>query len=197
MFHSSLPKDGIAVWSLTTLQRAKTPANTTKGTVFVGFSNVDWKTLSAVYGWAGLQFQAWARGELYICGSQLVTVEVHVQSVGEFWIDGTQYFGGDFYSYRRTPVVVLLPPGVHKIDVRVTHDIRLFGASLPPIVPFTVEAIVAKSDIVVMSDKAVLSDIVDGTLVGKLISIPVRNNGNGWVEIVGVLGINVSASISS
>lgn len=162
----------------------------------VGFENVDWDNLRSIYGWSGIQFQAWARGSLDVCAdahaqSDQTTIILHVWNVGEFWVDDTQYFGGDFYGYRRAPVVLRLAPGKHKFDVRVTHDIRDFGGGMPPRIAFEVEAKVSPGGLIVVPEGAVMSDLVEGRIVGKWVSVPLRNDAVNWIEVLEVVSVDV------
>ncbi|KAF8544465.1 hypothetical protein BDD12DRAFT_872710 [Trichophaea hybrida] len=183
VFPSALPINGVAKWNTTS---AVVDVGTAR--VGVAFENVDWNTLRSVYGWSGIQYQAWARGSLEICGTVETAVVVYINNVGEFWIDNVQYFGGDFYGYRRAPVVVKLKPGRHKVDVRVTHDIRNFGGGMPPVLSFTIEAHGSKEGLVAVPENAVVPDVVEGKLVGEWVSVPLRNEAAEWVKVVGVEG---------
>lgn len=162
----------------------------------VGFDNVGWDGLRFIYGWSGIQFQAWARGSLDVYASahaqsNQTTIVLHVWNVGEFWVDDMQYFGGDFYGYRRAPVVLQLTPGRHKFDVRVTHDIRNFGGGMPPRIAFEVEARVSLGGLVAVPDGAVVSDFVEGRIVGKWASVPLRNDAGNWIEVLEVVSADV------
>src|SRR5690606_28065181 len=98
-----------------------------KATLNVGFDNIDWKFLQSVYGWAALQYEAWARGSVTINSSSETTVSILTPGLLEMWIDGVSYFGGDFYSYRRAPLILTLAPGTHLVDLRLVRDVRAFG----------------------------------------------------------------------
>ena len=192
VFPSSLAINGTAKWNIS----SHTPhenEDAAKVTVNVGFSNVDWDNLRSTYGWAGIQFQAWSRGYLEVCSEDTrdTTVALYINNVGEFWIDEKQYFGGDFYGYRRAPVVVRLSPGRHRVDVRVTHDIRNFGGGMPPVLSFSTEAKKAAGGLVAVPEHAVVADVVDGKIVGEWASVPLRNEGHNWIEIDEVNGDNV------
>lgn len=191
-FRSSLPINGTAQWSQTQFSAHDTAPDAAKGAVTVDFDNVDWDGLRSIYGWSAIQFQAWARGSLDVCAdadaeSGQTTIILHVWNIGEFWIDDTQYFGGDFYGYRRAPVVLQLAPGKHKFDVRVTHDIRNFGGGMPPKVAFEIEARVSPGGLVAVPEGAVVSDLVEGKIIGKWASIPLRNDAENWIEVLGVV----------
>lgn len=162
----------------------------------IGFDNVDWDNLRSIYGWSGIQFQAWARGSLDVRAnpderSDQITIALYVWSVGEFWIDDIQYFGGDFYGYRRAPVVLQLAPGRHKFDVRVTHDIRNFGGGMPPMVAFEVEARVSPGGLIVVPEGVVVSDLVEGRIAGKWVSVPLRNDAGSWIEVLEIISADV------
>lgn len=162
----------------------------------VGFGNVDWDNLRSIYGWSGIQFQAWARGSLDVranvdARSDQTTISLHVWNVGEFWIDDIQYFGGDFYGYRRAPVVLQLAPGKHKFDVRVTHDIRNFGGGMPPRIAFEVEARVSPGGLIIVPEGAVVSDLVEGRIAGKWASVPMRNDLRNWIEVLEIVSADV------
>lgn len=162
----------------------------------VGFDNVDWGNLRSIYGWSGIQFQAWARGSLDVRADaharhDQTTISLHVWNVGEFWVDNTQYFGGDFYGYRRAPVVLQLAPGRHKFDVRVTHDIRNFGGGMPPRIVFEVEARVSLGGLIVVPEGAVVSDLVEGRIAGKWASVPLRNDAGNWIKLLEILSADV------
>lgn len=168
----------------------------------VGFDNVDWDGLRSIYGWSGIQFQAWARGSLDVCrdtdaGNDQTTVVLYVWNIGEFWVDDKQYFGGDFYGYRRAPVVLQLAPGKHKLDVRVAHDIRNFGGGMPSKVTFGVEVEVSPGGLVAVPEGAVVSDLVDGGIVGEWASIPLRNDAKGRIEILEVVAIGVCKPLAN
>ena len=205
-FASALPQDGVARWNTTTAAIT----DSTRALVNVAFTNVDWGALRSVYGWSGIQYQAWVRGILHVCRRDAaepapalarggLTVTVDITGAGEFWIDGEkQYFGGDFYGFRRAPAVVRLPHGKcrHTVDVRVTHDIRAFGGGMPPVPGVGVEVKLAKEAVVAVSERVIVADVVEGVLVAQWASVPVRNEGVGWVEVVAIWGKDVSARIS-
>lgn len=200
MFRSSLPINGTAQWSQTQISSQELSFKSTKGVITVGFDNTDWDSLRSVYGWSGTQFQAWARGSLDICddtgNESKVTVILHVSNVGEFWVDNEHYFGGDFYGYHRAPIVLHLAPGKHKLDVRVTHDIRNFGGMMPPRISFEVYASATTGMLVAIPDSIVVSDLVEGKLVGELASIPLRNDARSWIEILEVAGNDNATEIT-
>lgn len=195
-FPSSLCPSGLASWS-TADASCHSPESVS---VPISFPEIDWNGVKESYGWAGLQFQAWARGTIEVVGTENKRVVIYVAgAASEFWVDSQkQFFGGDFYGFRRAPVVITLGPGLHSIDVRVSHDIRAFGGAVPPEVEFGVDVQEACPEgLVVEIEKALVSDVVDGKLVGQWASVPVRNECVNWIEILGVEGGDVSVAPSS
>ena len=175
----------------------------TKGSFTISFNSsiVDWNFLRSIYGWSGIQFQAWARGSLVICPAAdpnqpeadktvPVPVALHISPTLEFFVDKNHYFGGDMYSYHRSPLILHLSPGVpHTLDIRVTHDIRAFGGGMPPALAIDIEAEIADGGLIADADKAIVPDIVAGKVAGSgWISVPVRNElAKVWVDIVDVV----------
>ena len=89
-------------------------ATSANASLSVAYSNVDWDFLKVVYGWAAVQYQAWARGELHVGGNETQHLVLHTDTILEFWVDDQHYFGGDFYTYRKAPPVLHLQPGSHR-----------------------------------------------------------------------------------
>jgi hypothetical protein len=181
-FTSSLPLAGAANWS--------SIIATPDGTATAVFPDVDWKSLRSTYGWAGLQFQAWARGEITVCGDRPVTVRLALSGAGEFWVGEQHFLGGDWYAYARAPVVTVLEEGKHEVSVRIAGDIRASGGEMPPTVGFSlvVEEVVEAGLVV---GEAMVADVVEGRLIGRWGSLGTRNELKEWVEIVEVRGKNV------
>ena len=115
-------------------------------------------------------------------------------AAAEFWIDGQQFTGSDFYEFRRAPVVVTLAPGNHDIDVRVAHDVRAFGGVSEIGFGIVVE-LASENQVVVEVEKTLVADVLESRLVSEWASFPVRNESARWIEVLGVEGIDVSTSI--
>ena len=109
-------------------------------TLNVSFPEVDWSSLQSVYGWSALQYQAWARGYLEVNRLHGQTIALFACGLLEFSVDGERHFGGDFYGYRRVPVILHLSPGKHTLDLRLVRDVRALGASSQPTIEVEVEA---------------------------------------------------------
>lgn len=143
----------------------------------------DWHWQQSVYGWPATQFQAWIRGDLVITADTRQTVALFFDNVLEFWIDGMPCFGGDFYAFRRAPLVLHLQPGTHRIDVRLIRDVRAMGASGGPNITVKLRAEGASGSLHVLRNKTLISDIVGGKLVSPFASILVRNDGEDLVDV--------------
>ena len=191
-FPSSLAKDGLVSWSSIEAEISKQHPSSASSKLTVGFPNIDWASLRSVYGWAALQYQAWARG--YLVVSDLVKRQyvVNFDHVLEFWIDQRPYFGGDFYAYRNAPLVLLLEPGRHRIEVRLIRDVRAMGGDGDPTVDIMLHIQRSVSSLAIDADKLIVPDIVDRKLASTLACVPVRNEGAKWIEIWTVESVEVS-----
>ncbi|KAL9541721.1 hypothetical protein MBANPS3_008961 [Mucor bainieri] len=91
--------------------------------------NVRWSENGVPFGWSIEQYQAWARGILIT--HEPVQLFVQVSGVSEFYIHGMRYHG-DCYSYNTTTHLIQFDKGTHAIDVRMVHDVRMFGGGTSP-----------------------------------------------------------------
>ena len=161
------------------------------GYLTISFPEVDWAFLQSIYGWGALQFQAWARGTLILNSGHRQTILLYTDNILEFWLDGTSYFGGDLYSYRRAPLTLQLDPGQHRLDIRLLRDVRIMGGVGDPNIQARVEVQVASGGLNVVEDKYIFPDIVDGKLPSNLASVPVRNHGSNPIHILGLESVDV------
>lgn len=189
-FKSSLTTNGSITWRTQEAVRVQAPG-VGKITLEVGFPEVDWAFLSSIYGWAALQYQAWARGTITLDSHVRQTVVLHTEDVREFWIDNQSYFGGDVYSYRRAPLVLHLDPGAHRVDVRLVRDVRAMGGSGEPTVKVTLEAQISQGGLVASEDKVLVSDIVNGRLASPFASVPIRNEDQNSICVWSVRSTDV------
>lgn len=169
-----------------------TPKDHAKAAIDVGFPDIDWESIQAVYGWSALQYQAWARGHIEIGGPDSQIVALFTDGLLELWIDGYQYFGGDFYTYRRSPIVLDLDPGFHVIDLRLIRDVRAHGGLVPPRIRVSIEAHRTTRQLSVDTQSLIISEVVEGKLASPLASINVRNDMAEWVDILWIKSIHVS-----
>lgn len=194
-FRSSLPTNGTAYWNTTEakLGSSETSAN---ASLSVSYSNVDWDFLKTIYGWASVQYQAWARGEIVVGGNETQSVILHTDAILEFWINDTHFFGGDFYSYRNAPPVLHLKPGCHQVDLRLVRDVRAFGGFLEPTIDVVVGVEQVSGRLELARAGILMSDVIDGNLATPYGSVALRNSGAYDIEITGIHAANVSMNVS-
>lgn len=195
-FRSSLPTNGTAYWNITTAHTASDTVSA-NASLRVSYSNVDWDFLKTVYGWASVQYQAWARGELIVGGDETQHVVLHTDAILEVWVNDTHSFGGDFYSYRNAPPVLHLDPGCHKIDVRLIRDVRAFGGILEPTIDVVVGVQQVSGSLELAKPGILMSDVIDGKLAAPYGSVALRNSGVHDIEITGIYAANVSTNVST
>jgi len=158
----------------------------------VAFPDVDWKFLQSVYGWSALQWQGWARGTVSVDGDKEQTVKLYTDGVLEFWLDGEPYFGGDYYSFRKAPVVLVLKPGQHQLDVRLVRDGRVMGSVGEPNIVLGLEFMLVTEPIEVEPHRLLMSDVIEGQLASPYASFPVRSTGVGDIKILEIVSTSVS-----
>ncbi|KAI7545227.1 alpha/beta-hydrolase [Hortaea werneckii] len=193
-YRSSLASNGTVQWSNTSARLSESETGLAIAELSVSFPQVDWSALSHVYGWAALQWQGWARGQIHLPSEK--TLALHAEHILELWIDGEQYFGGDFYGYGRSALTLHLLPGEHRIDLRLVRDVRAMGGVGEPRLdllfkleesPGWLSAVLAdESD----EDSGILiSDLVgdkNGPLASPYASATLRNDASHDISILGV-----------
>ncbi|KAI9027606.1 hypothetical protein CLU79DRAFT_832973 [Phycomyces nitens] len=95
----------------------------------IDFPHVRWHENTVPFGWSIEQYQAWARTVLVL--DQPTTFLMQVKGVSEFYINTTRY-SGDFYGYGTIRHVVRLGKGLHMVQVRMVHDVRVNGGGQYP-----------------------------------------------------------------
>lgn len=153
---------------------------------------MDWKFLKEIYGWAAVQYQAWARGELIVGGNDTQHVILATDAILEFWVDGHHYFGGDYYSFRRAPLVLHLQPGSHQLDLRLVRDVRAFGGILEPTIDVVLAVQQTSGTLELAQSEVLLSDVVDGILASPIGSVYLRNSDTVDVKILELRSSRVS-----
>lgn len=159
---------------------------------------INWQEQQAIYGWAGLQFQAWARGWIEV--EELSRVKVEVSGAVEFFI-GSQKFLGDVYGYNTAPVLVSIPKGRTRIDIMVAGDIRATGGKLPPSIKTVVRVLAAQEGLTLDERSWKIPDAVpggegEGIFAGEFGTISVMNEGFILVDIIAIEGANVVPTLS-
>jgi predicted esterase len=189
-FPSSLPFNATTSWSNVTAKLGKPSIRSASAELSVEYSDVDWALLQQVYGWAALQWQGWARGEVIVQSEDSVTLALHAENILEFGLDVKQYFGGDFYGFGRAPAVLHLEPGVHRIDVRLVRDVRSMGGITEnPTIDVKLELQASHGDLQ-QSGQVLIADRIEeaaGLLASDLGSVVLRNNQHEdiWIESIG------------
>ncbi|TID19962.1 hypothetical protein E6O75_ATG07422 [Venturia nashicola] len=206
VFKSSLTTNGTVTWTALRSKSRESGPSGAKVSLTVGFPDVDWNFLQSVYGWTALQWQAWARGEIFVTGDTIQTVTLYTDGILEYAVDGVRTFGGDFYSFRKAPLVLHLDPGRHVIDLRLVRDVRAFGGVSTPTIDAKIEARIVPSDPTISGEKtwvmpndlevegnqAMVSDVVDGRLASPYGTVTVRNTGTDWVEVFAIADTEAS-----
>ena len=190
-FPSSLAINGSVGWSALLADTLVDPESCEASLTFA-FPDIEWVSLQQVYGWSVLQYQGWARGSLIIHNNSPQTIVLYTDRLLEFRINDKPYFGGDLYAYRRAPLILRLDPGAHRVDLRFVRDVRAMGGVGDPTMQIRLRAIVSGGGLFVVKDGLLTSDLVDGRLVGRLASIPVRNDAARSIEILSVDPVDVS-----
>jgi hypothetical protein len=195
-FRSSLPTNGMAKWNATEATRIDASPTSAEAAFSISHSNVDWDFLKVVYGWAAVQYQSWARGELTVSGNETRPIILYTDAILEYWVDDVHYFGGDFFTFRKAPPVLHLTPGTHKIDLRLVRDVRAFGGILAPTIDVLVRAELTSGTLELAKPGVLMSDVVDGTLATPVGSVVLRNSGEEDVELIGISPSEVRHPIS-
>ena len=185
-YPSSIAASGRVFWSTHQLERSSNCGEIAEASLLVSFPDIDWTFLQSVYGWAALQYQAWARGHLTIAASTARSIILYADNVLEFWVDDQHYFGGDYYAYRRAPLVLHLSPGNHNVNIRLIRDVRVTGAIGEPKTSITLKAEGSNSSLALVVHKALIPDVVNGAFATPFASIPVRNEGRKPINILKV-----------
>ena len=147
------------------------------------YADVDWHFAQQIYGWSALQFQAWVVGELFWSGSVPQTALLYMANILELWFSDDHIFGGDFYGFRRAPVVVHLQPGINVVRVRLLGDIRSMGGGFPLDLRARLEIKIVHDLLAIDEHGVLLPDAIGGHFCSPFGSITVRNQGDKWVKI--------------
>lgn len=180
-FRSPLGINGTVSWQKVASKSTKTHASSSVE-LTVNFPEVDWTTLRSVYGWAALQYQGWIRGHLEVRGASLRRVVLFTDNILEMWVNDHHVFGGDFYTFRRAPLVITLSPGRNVVEIRLIREIRSMGG-VDATMTVALEAQIANNALHFLEEAAILPDLVDGKLPSRFASVTVRNEGDDWMEL--------------
>ena len=73
--------------------------------------------------------------------------------------------GGDYYAYRRAPLVLHLNPGNHEVNIRLIRDVRVMGGLGEPKISINLKAERSNSSLAIVWQKALIPDIVDNRVL--------------------------------
>lgn len=185
-YPSSLAPNGRVSWSTHQLENSSSSGDVAEATLTVGFPQIDWPFLQSVYGWAALQYQAWARGHLTIAAKPAQSIVFYTDNILEFWVDEEHYFGGDYYAYRRAPLVLHLNPGSHNVEIRLIRDVRVMGGIGEPKMSIKLKAKSSNGSLALVGQKSLIPDIVNGVLASPFGFVLVRNEGRKAIAILDI-----------
>ncbi|KAF3479564.1 uncharacterized protein GIQ15_06540 [Arthroderma uncinatum] len=186
-FLSSLGPDGAVKWSpaSSSLNSTASPPETT---LHINLPPENRTSLQSVYGWDALQYQAWARGKLTVPGNgtEPVAVALHTVRTWEIRVDDQLYFGGDFFAFRRAPLLLSLKPGPHQIDLRVVRDVRALGGVGEPSIDIILVAEKIPSQLIVDAKSILVADVVENRLISPYASITLQNAMGSLVQVTDI-----------
>ncbi|KIV92841.1 hypothetical protein PV10_04105 [Exophiala mesophila] len=184
-FESPLTRNATVTWERRFFDAHRTEDSSLVELV-VDYPHVDWHFSQKIYGWAAFQYQAWVKGEIFNAGISKQKVYLFTDNLLELWINHDHYFGGDYYAFRRAPIVIDLEPGPNTVSARLVGDIRSMGGAYPPILRATLEAFIATESLYLDTSAVLLPDVVQGRFCSPYGSITVRNQADHWICVQSV-----------
>ncbi|KAI8642213.1 hypothetical protein BD408DRAFT_416979 [Parasitella parasitica] len=169
-YSSELVEGGFTGWTMVSSN------NQTIGPI--SFRNARWEDNGVPFGWSIEQYQAWARGILTI--HEPIQLFVQISGASEFYVHGNRYHG-DCYSYNTTTHLIQFDKGKHTIDVRMVHDVRMFGGGhTPPQCQFHVRLETKDESLLYPEDCAMITPSNHpAVVIGSMPTItPSDSNGN-------------------
>ncbi|EFR01159.1 hypothetical protein MGYG_04163 [Nannizzia gypsea CBS 118893] len=191
-FDSSLALNGLANWSIASTYVNQT-ADPKETVLHINLPPDNLTSLQEVYGWDAKQYQAWARGNLTVSKPDSV-VALYTDRIWEYRIDNKSYFGGDFFGFRRAPLLLDLTPGEHTIDLRVVRDVRALGAVGEPYINITLIAQELPKTLAVDKKSILVADVVENRLISPYASVTLHNTMGNSVDVIGIKEIDTPAS---
>ncbi|KAL2832232.1 hypothetical protein BJY01DRAFT_102624 [Aspergillus pseudoustus] len=185
-YNSPLALGGTVKWRRARPHITNPHADQSKAEIVVSFPEVDWNFLQSIYGWSALQYQAWVRGVLHLTGPTDQTIAIYTDGVLEFSIDNRRHFGGDFYSYRRAPLILELAPGDHVIDLRLIRDVRALGGQGDPTVNAVLETQIQHEPLIIDEKSLLIPEATDQKFGSTWATVNAQSNVAEWVQILSV-----------
>lgn len=156
------------------------------------FPTIDWKFQQSVYGWPALQYQAFAQGLLIVTGKNSCRISLHTDNVLELAVNDKSFFGGDFYCFRRAPLILTLSPGENRITIRLIRDVRAMGGVGNPSVSVRLNVQHCTSTLKIVLKSSIIPDLVGGNFVTSYASVIVRNESEDWLHLLSLKSLPVS-----
>lgn len=194
-YHSALGTNGIVKWSALEGISGRDPDGISCE-LNVAFEQVDWVFQRAVYGWAALQYHAFARGFITVAGKSPYRVILYADNVLELAVNDEVFFGGDVYGFRRAPIILNLAPGDNKIDLRLIRDVRAKGGIGRPDMSIRLCALRSAAVLTAIESSVVLPDVIDGKLSSPYASVILSNESEEWIQVVAVQTLPVGLSVN-
>lgn len=194
-FPSALSEGGLCRWTTVLANESVAANGFASATLDFGYPEINWSLLRSIYGWSALQYQAWARGNLTVASTVPTTTTVYTDGILEFRVDGELYYGGDFYSYRRAPLILDLEPGVHTVDIRLFYDIRARGGSNNPHISSVFEFHEVPQQLIIDPASILTADVVEGKLASPCASVTLRNSMKDDATVVWIKPVDENASV--
>ncbi|KAJ0413726.1 hypothetical protein BJY00DRAFT_306106 [Aspergillus carlsbadensis] len=176
-YNSPLAPGGTVKWRLVRPNVTSLCPDQSKTEIVVSFPEIDWDFLQSIYGWSALQYQAWARGTLRLNGPIDQTVAIFMDGVLEVSIDSRRHFGGDFYRYRRAPLILELAPGEHIIEIRLIRDVRVLGGQGVPAINMVFETQIQREVLTVEERSLLTPETTDQRLGSAWATVNVQTMG--------------------
>ena len=176
-FQSSLAPNGTIRWETVFSRNAEITGQSAKANLEISFPDIDWQFLVSIYGWAALQYQAWARGHLENINNTDQRVEIYTDGVLEMRCNNESFFGGDVYGFRKSPIVLSLKPGRNVLDIRIFRDVRAMGGTGDASTKLALEAKLAKNTAQITNDPLLISEKIRSRLASPYASTVLRNTG--------------------
>jgi hypothetical protein len=123
------------------------------------------------------------------------TVAIFMDGVLEVSIDSRRHFGGDFYRYRRAPLILELAPGEHIIEFRLIRDVRALGGQGVPAVNMVFETQIRHEVLLVDESSLLIPETTDQRLGSAWATVNVQSNTAEWVEITCISSPDVSVNV--
>ena len=129
-----------------------------------------------------------------VAGHSSCRVALYTDNVLEFAVNDEPFFGGDFYGFRRAPLIVDLRPGTNKFELRLVRDVRSMGGLKMSSMSVRLSVQLCTTVLKVVEESAVLPDVINTKLASPYASVIIRNETKDWIKVINVQSRDVSVS---